>query len=299
MPRTTYVGRNFRQESLDRIVICNQIIEDYLDQGYSLTLRQLYYRLVAQGHIPNTKREYKNIGALVSNARLAGLIDWQAIEDRTRVLRSNSHWDGPKEIIRSARHSFMLDRWRNQLFRFEVWVEKDALIGIVGQVCRELDVPYFSCRGYTSQSEMWRASNRLYDWMLGEENFDNSPQAPIIIHLADHDPSGIDMTRDITDRLEVFWADDVEVQRIALNMDQIEQYSPPPYPAKVTDSRFTSYVIQFGDGAWELDALEPQVLADLIRDTILGYRDEELWAETVEIENSMIRQLEVIEASLD
>ena len=105
-------------------------------------------------------------------------------------------------------------------------------------------------------------------------------QKIVILHLGDHDPSGIDMSRDIRDRLKIFGVK-VEFERLALNMDQVTEYNPPPNPAKVTDSRFKGYQDLYGDESWELDALDPAVLVSLIQDNIADYRDEAAWAETL------------------
>ena len=161
MPKIEYKSIKFQQKSLELIRLVNQVVEEYQAQGYELTLRQAYYQLVARGYIPNNERSYKNIGNLINDGRLAGLIDWHSITDRTRNLRSNSHWDNPADVIASARYSYLLNKWDGQPNYVEVWVEKDALVDIVGQACRPLDTPYFSCRGYTSQSEMWSAAQRF------------------------------------------------------------------------------------------------------------------------------------------
>ncbi|ASA22341.1 hypothetical protein [Paenibacillus donghaensis] len=257
----------FRAESLRLIQEVNAIIIEYQQMGYSLTLRQVYYQLVSRDIIPNNERSYKNLGSLISDGRMSGLIDWDAIEDRTRNLRKNSHWNSPGSIIHSAAHSFAYDKWGDQDNYVEVWVEKDALVGIVGQVCEEMDIPYFSCRGYVSQSEMWAAAQRLEDF-AGQKNIH-------IIHLGDHDPSGRDMSRDICDRLELFGVM-VEFERIALNYNQIEEYSPPPNPTKLTDSRATGYIKDFGHECWELDALRPDVIDGLIRDAVTDLCDLDL-----------------------
>lgn len=263
-----YKEINFRRESLSLIERVNSIINEYQSKGYSLTLRQVYYQLVARDVIPNTERSYKNLGNLISDARLAGHIDWHAIEDRTRSLRSNSHWSTPGSIIRSAANSFAYDKWADQDYYVEVWVEKDALVGVVGQICSRLDVPYFSCRGYVSQTEMWVASQRLI------EKSKSRGQKTVILHLGDHDPSGIDMSRDIVDRLDTFGIDPY-FRRIALNMDQIEQYLPPPNPTKLTDSRASGYINLHGYECWELDALRPEVMEELIREHIEEFCDQE------------------------
>ncbi|WFR60836.1 hypothetical protein P9222_20105 [Paenibacillus amylolyticus] len=179
-------------------------------------------------------------------------------------------------ILHSAARSFAYDKWADQDNYVEVWVEKDALVGIVGQVCEELDIPYFSCRGYVSQSEMWAAAQRMDD-IAGQKEIH-------IIHLGDHDPSGRDMSRDIVDRLQLFGVS-VEFQRIALNYDQIEEYSPPPNPTKLTDSRASGYIADFGYECWELDALRPDVIDGLIRNAVTQLCDLDLLEEARGREN--------------
>lgn len=273
MPKIRYVPREFSKSSMDLIERSNVIIADYTSQGFVLTLRQLYYQLVSRDVIPNRQSEYKRLGSIVNDARLAGLIDWLAIEDRTRDLRKLSHWDHPSDIVEACAAQFHVDLWQGQEWRPEVWIEKDALVGVIEGVCHELDIPHFSCRGYTSQSEMWIAGQRLKGYV-------REKQTPVIFHFGDHDPSGKDMTRDISDRLAMFMGG-VEVNRLALNMAQVEEFNPPPNPAKTTDSRYAAYIADFGAESWELDALEPRVIAGLIRQYVEGLRDEDQWAERI------------------
>lgn len=258
MPKIAYQEKKFRVETLALINLCNDIIRQYMAQGYTLTLRQLYYQLVSREIIPNTERDYKRLGSIVNDARLAGLIDWDAIEDRGRNQEGNTNWHSPDQIIEAAYSSYRRDWWEGQEYRPRVWVEKAALLGVVAPICLQLDVPYYACRGYNSQSEQWRSGREfLRDLDRG--------QAPVVLHFGDHDPSGIDMTRDNTERLAMFAGRTIIVKRIALNMDQIKQYAPPPNPAKTTDSRFLDYSMIYGDESWELDALDPPVIAGLIR----------------------------------
>lgn len=264
-----YVDRKFRAATLAIIEQANKIIAEYAGQGFDLTLRQLYYQFVSRDLIPNTQRSYNNLGSIINDARLAGLVDWDAIVDRTRNVQSLSHWNSPREIIGAVSHSYHVDMWESQPVRPEVWIEKDALAGVFAGVCREFDVPYFSCRGYTSQSEMWAASQRLLQWK-------KLRQRPIILHFGDHDPSGKDMTRDIIDRMKLFMGG-VELRRLALNMDQVNQYNPPPNPAKSTDARYATYTEEYGDKSWELDALEPAVLEELVRNAVHGLMYPDIW----------------------
>jgi hypothetical protein len=216
---------------------------------------------------------------------LAGEISWEAIVDRTRNLQGNSHWEGPADIVEACARQFQIDKWADQEHRVEVWIEKDALVGVIERVCRQLDVSYFSCRGYTSQSEMWAAGQRLQRYAEAHG------QTPVIIHLGDHDPSGIDMSRDIADRLELFMGG-MEVNRIALNKDQVKKYNPPPNPAKITDSRAAHYIKMHGNESWELDALDPKVLSTLIENTVLSYRDDESWEKSLRLERKHRKTLE-------
>ena len=249
------------------------MIDEYHRQGYDLTLRQLYYQFVSRDLLPNTQKSYKRLGGILNDARLAGLVDWDAIVDRTRNRRLLTRWENPAQIIDACVNSYHVDRWDGQPFRPEVWIEKDALVGVIQGVCNELDVPYFACRGYVSQSEQWRAGQRFRRDM-------RNGQDVVIFHLGDHDPSGIDMTRDNGDRLEMFSEAGIRVERLALNADQVAQYNPPPNPTKLTDSRAAGYLEEHGDESWELDALEPSVISDLIRQAVEGLIDWDIWDET-------------------
>jgi len=287
MPKVKYQEFNFSKSSLALIAKCNQIITDYTAQGFQLTLRQLYYQLVSRDIIPNKQTEYKRLGSIVNDARLAGMIDWLAIEDRTRNLQKLRNWQSPAQVVSEGAHQFHVDMWLGQKYRPEVWIEKDALVGVIEPTCDEFDVPFFSCRGYTSQSEMWVGARRLAMYAR------RGGQTPVIFHLGDHDPSGKDMTRDITERLAMFMGG-TRLERLALNMDQVREYEPPPNPAKSTDSRFEAYVQEFGDESWELDALEPRVLADLIRTAIEKLIVKKEWKKREEAREEGRNQLQAI-----
>lgn len=278
MAKICYVPRRFKPESLGKIEAANEIIAEYRAQGYTLTLRQLYYQFVARDMIPNTEKSYKGLGSIINDARLAGLIEWDAMVDRTRNLRSLAHWGSVADIIDSCSTQYRIDKWATQRSYVEVWIEKDALVGVIEDVCEDNDVPFFSCRGYTSQSEMHSAAMRL-------KRKARSGRDVTILHLGDHDPSGIDMTRDIQDRLNLFTRPGlINVNRIALNMDQIEEFGPPPNPAKLSDARAHDYVARFGHESWELDSLEPRVMSNLILENIEALRDDIAWEEACQTE---------------
>jgi hypothetical protein len=302
MARIAYETWNPKGETAAIVNYANQIAVDYAQQGYDLTLRQLYYQFVARDLLPNTQASYNRLGEIVNRARLAGYLDWDYLVDRTRNIRSVAHWDEPSDIIEAVSNQFRLDKWNSQPSRVEVWVEKEALAGVVQRAADRNDVAWFSCRGYVSQSEMWSAAQRLREYIKAGQNV-------VILHLGDHDPSGIDMTRDIRERLTNFivrdWLNEhkdffpgesvkvraildhmadrcggrgpFEVNRIALNYDQVEQYGPPPNPAKLTDSRVAKYLDLYGDQSWELDALDPATLDALIEEHLNEIIDPDSW----------------------
>lgn len=214
MPKITYKTFRFKQPTLELIATCDQILDKYAAAGYDMTLRQLYYQLVSADIIPNKQSEYDRLGSIINDARLAGLIDWSAIVDRGRALKGLAHWTSPESILNAVADQYRIDKWKDQFHRVEVWIEKDALSGVFERICTELDVPYFACKGYTSQSEMWSAAMRL-------EKYRDNGQEPVILHFGDHDPSGIDMSRDIFDRLDLFSSKPVQVKRLALNIKQV------------------------------------------------------------------------------
>lgn len=293
MAMQAYKGCRFTDESLAYIEAANIVINDFVAQGFRLTLRQLYYQFVARdlfrqhyrydtgkgkwvrdpnGTI-NAEPNYDMLGNLVNNARLAGLIDWDAIEDRTRAFVRRGRWESGRHILQVSTDAFHMDMWSNQPARIFVIVEKEALVGVLERVCHEYDVPLLAARGYPSASVLHEFVTADILPALGSQHI-------AIIHLGDHDPSGIDMTRDLRERIELFCeGESIELVRIALNMPQIEALKPPPNPAKTTDSRFLEYRKLFGDESWELDALQPAYLAQLVETEINKYRDDALWDE--------------------
>lgn len=269
-----YIDKKFSAQSLALIDKANAIIASYEREGYSLTLRQLYYQFVARDLLPNNVGSYNKLGSVISDARLAGLVSWTAIEDRGRNLRGVNTFNSPGEALREAQRGYRIDLWRDQEWRPEVWIEKEALVGVIQSICAQHRVDFFACRGYNSQSEQWRAGRRFAGYI-------QRGQRPIVFHLGDHDPSGIDMTRDNRERLSMFAGVNIIVERLALNRDQIDRYRPPPNPAKATDSRFAEYQAEHGDESWELDALEPRVINDLIGAAINRIKDQQKWDEAL------------------
>lgn len=273
--KESFIPKDFGKASQDMIYKVNEILDIYRRQGYDLSLRQLYYQLVSKNILPNTEKSYKNLGCLVSDARLDGQIDWDMIKDRGRVMVKNPHWGTPADFIRDVAPQYRFNLWENQDVYVEVMVEKQALEGVLVPVCRSLDVPFTSNKGYSSSSTMYEASKRFLEHaQAGKQLY--------VIYLGDHDPSGLDMSRDVEERLDLFVKTSMDrcneigpnelpavtMKRVALNIDQVRELNPPENPAKMTDSRANDYVARFGTSSWELDAIEPRQLAQIVRDAV-------------------------------
>lgn len=303
--KEAFIEKRFRTDSQTLIEHCGQIAAEYGADGYDLTVRQLYYQMVAQDlfpdswvdeafnlkngldrHTKNTMKNYKKFAKLVSDARLAGLLDWRTIVDRARSTRANTHWRDHDQILRAAVNSWAIDKWFNQTYYVEVMCEKDAVAGILAPECAALDIPFTACRGYCSQSLMYQRG-KVFEakWADGE-------RLPAVIYFGDHDPSGLDMDRDVKERLDMFSGLDVDFFRAALTMEQVDELNPPPNPAKATDSRFSSYRRQYGRESWELDALNPRQLVGILESAVERYRDADAWDAACDKEDRTRRELE-------
>lgn len=259
MAKHCYIPKVFTPAHSALISTMNDIIDEYQAQGFVLTVRQLYYQLVARAVVENTLQSYKRVAGIVNDAKLAGEIDWSAIEDRTREFISKQRWDSGAQILLSAERGYHQDHWVGQDRRAFVIIEKEALIGVMQGVCFEYDMPLLAARGYPSGSVLREFAVEQIRPAL------RAGQDVQIYHLGDHDPSGIDMTRDIAERLTLFTNRHVEVLRLALNMAQVEELNPPENP-------------RYGESSWELDALSPSYLADLVRHHVEELIDNDAWA---------------------
>ncbi len=287
--KIAYIEKEFSAEHMEMLTHANRVIQRFADMGYDLTLRQLYYQFVGHDLFPddrlwtraatgrwvrdtggtkNADPNYKWLGGILDDGRMAGVVDWDSIVDRTRNLGQNNHWENPQALLNWAAKGYGFDTWKNQPERVEVWVEKEAMQGVIARPAREWDVAWFCCRGYVSKSALWRASNRLHQHQQAGQDL-------TIIYLGDHDPSGLDIDRVVSETVDIMGVT-VHLERIALNWDQVQQYKPPPNPTKLTDSRAKKYIPEFGYECWELDALDPRVLNDLIDDAIRSHCDQGL-----------------------
>lgn len=334
----------------DKPQLCAEIlaiVQRYTQAGYVLTLRQLYYQLVTTNAIVNDDVIYKKLSGILDDLRYSGNLDWDAIEDRGRRPNLPYFVHDIDDALNDTISHYRLDRQAGQENEMEVWTEKDAISGILERVTRKYHVRLCVNKGYSSSSAMYSAYKRFAKYLKDGKDV-------YILYFGDHDPSGLDMIRDIRERTlhflaasqhaddylppsayedwgfidryifdndldyqtlyeegfleekshtffefnipdhdkyddfqeELFkaarkhyWNTRFHVIPVGLTMDQIKQFRPPENPAKLTDPRAKWYVEQFGQKSWEVDALEPKVMVQLIETAIESRIDMTLYRE--------------------
>lgn len=290
-----YLEKRFSPENCALLNTIDNIVEEYQAQGYMLTTRQVYYQLVARDIVENTLNSYKRVAGLINDGKLAGVLDWDALEDRTREFKTRAHWTSPSSILRACANQYHEDLWEGQSARVFVVIEKEALVGVLEDLCERYDVPLLAARGYPSGTVLRSfAQEHLLPAI-------NSGVFCKILHLGDHDPSGMDMTRDLDDRIDMFTEEmgGYHLSRIALNMAQIEEVKPPENPAKSTDARFKKYRQRFGDSSWELDALQPSYLNNLVESEIKRQIDDHLWKRQLEKISDIRQRIKAVAENFD
>lgn len=270
---------NLRGSTLELIDKTNTVLEQAHRDNVKMTLRNVHYKFVKNGWYANTDESYNRLKNAVGQGRLAGLISWTDIEDNERDLMGVRTYEAPEQMLRGLAGKFSMDLWAGQPWRPEVWVEKKGMTNVIADICTQLRVDFFASKGYNSLTEAWKAGQRLRDYI-------QRGQRPIIFYAGDHDPSGLDMVRNNIEQLELFAGTPIMVVHIALTWDQVQALGPdlPPNPAKQRDARLPQYIEYMErkgaddpEVSWEVDALEPTYIRQLIDENVSRIRDERLW----------------------
>jgi hypothetical protein len=258
-----------RKDNVVKLDLINSIIEEYTKANLVLTLRQLFYQLVTREIILNTDKEYKKLSPLLTKGRMAGVVDWEAIEDRIRVPFLPYWVDDITNALDDTAEQYRLDRQKDQENYLELWVEKDALSGVLKPITSYYHIKLMVNRGFSSTTAMYDAYKRI----VRQENLGKKAT---ILYLGDHDPSGLYMVRDIKERLHEFGVDP-EIKAIGLTLEQVKKYNPPANSAKEDDPRAKDYISKFGRVSWEVDALNPKTLNALVKKNIESRVDMDLF----------------------
>lgn len=282
-----FTDKEFKDHQMEMIRWADAKLIEYQRGGYTVTLRQLFYAAVSVNLLDNTQAEYGKLGDLIADARMAGWLDWDAIVDRGRFTRQTETWKNNHEIMKDIIETFKINKWESQPNHVEVMIEKQALEGVVAPICQKLEVPFTANKGYVSATVAYDTGKRLQERR-------RAGKTCYVVYGGDHDPSGLDMGRDLKERLELFSDGTVHIIRVALNRDQVEKYHLPRNPAKSKDPRFPQYQAIHGDHSWEMDALPIEVLSNLFTDAVTKLRDNALWDRDLEIQESMRDQLQEV-----
>lgn len=270
----------------------NDVLSKY---SQKMTLRQIYYRLVSRHTFPNNLNQYKGLSRHLVKAREKGDVDWTRIEDRARSTHGGD-WgrDGIDDIesflqdkideFKNLWEYISLSKWKGQENYVEVWIEKDALSRLAENAVSDLNVKVCPSKGYSSFTYIAETVNRLR--RIKDRNIH-------ILYFGDFDPSGLDIERDLYDRLVRYGSpSDLTVTRIALTREQIDEYDLPPFPAKTSDVRYERFVYETGSNdAVELDALEPPVLTQMIHDAVSELIDWDIWNERRQEEEDLQQKI--------
>ena len=272
---------DFQRKTLDLFAAVNAILGQY--EG-PLTLRQVFYRLVAAQQLENTRAAYCGLSKHLVNARLAGIVDDSRIVDRVRNTLRVPCWNDLPDFLETVRQSYRREKWTRQPYALVVWCEKDAVAGVLQPVTDRYEVLLFPCRGYDSYSALKDAGERIR----------RAGRPTVVLYLGDFDPSGQDMPRDIRDRLTRDFGATFDLRVIALTREQVDEHDLPQNFAKRTDSRAAAFIARHGDIAVELDALPPNVLQALVREHLDQFFDVTAFAEEVAREQDEQERLDAL-----
>jgi hypothetical protein len=231
-----------------------------LDEMQPMTVRQVFYQATVRGFIDKSESGYTKIQTDLVWLRQQGYVPYSALADSTRWQRKPRTFSGIEEALRQTARLYRRSLWADADCYVEIWLEKDALSGVIAPVTYEYDVPLMVARGYASLSFLHSAAEQIRE--LGQPTY--------IYHLGDFDPSGVDAGRNIERRLREFAgvAIDIHFERLAVTPDQIGAWKLPSRPTKTTDSRSRSFGLA---ESVELDAIPPADLRSLVENAILQH----------------------------
>jgi hypothetical protein len=211
------------------------------------------------------------------------------LEDRSRRVlgRGDTGYDSAEEYLKQKLSSlqdswkgFSMLMWEDQPVYLLISLEKDALSRLVSRVANKYSVRTFPTRGYPSFSYVQTMANYMQTRLGGKPT--------VVLYFGDFDPSGIDIERDLEDRLGRYGATDFKVKRIALTAEQIKEHNLPPMPVKRSDARAESFMAEHGDKSVELDALDPNLLQETVEKVIRDNINTRRW-------NTRVRKIETLQ----
>jgi hypothetical protein len=263
MSSTAYRSRPIRRSRRSRAEIeaVRAAIYDALAVEHPATVRQVFYRLVTSGAIVKTETEYKStVVRLLTVMRREGTVPYHWIADNTRWMRKSQSYDSLEDALYRTAQTYRRALWADQPAYVEVWLEKDALAGVLLEVTDPWDVPLMVTRGYPSLTFLHSAAEQIAT--IDKPTF--------LYYFGDYDPSGVDIPRKVEADLRVLApAIDLSFERVAVTPAQISAWNLPTRPTKRTDARAK----KFEGESVEVDAIPPDQLRSLASAAILRHVD--------------------------
>ena len=250
------------------------LIYAWAQEHKPVTVRQLYYRLSTLDAVPKTEAGYKAVGRLCTLMRKRGEIPYEYFADSTRWQRKPRTFNNMQDALNDTATHYRRALWQEQQGVVEIWIEKEALVGVIFEVTSEWDVGLMPVKGYPSVTYLHAAGKSI-------NAATSAGKKSHIFYFGDYDPSGVDIFRNIAEQLKIFAPDaDLEISRVAVTEAQIRYLQLPSRPTKRSDSRAKG----FSDISVELDAIEPSIFRDMVRNCIFSIIDRRTLEETLKIE---------------
>ena len=263
---------------------------------WPLTVRTIHYRMAQSNPPPlrnthprydtgpyrNDDDSYGDLSDLLCRGRIAGLVEWESIVDETRPVSVWRKWPEVGAYVREQFDGFLAtyrrDLLQSQTEHIELVCEKMTVQGIADRVAHPLCVNTMIGRGFSSVTARYELAQRFV--RSGKERL-------LLLVVSDHDPEGeciaTNLVASLTDEFGI--DKPIEARRVALTRDQVDRFGLlPAGKVKRKSSRAPAFVRKFGDNVYELEALEPAELEDLIRDALLAVIDHDLLKREQELE---------------
>jgi len=281
-----YETRPTKRRSRAEMDTIRQGIRQALAEIQPATVRQTFYQLVSRGVISKTEGEYKStVVRMLASMRRSGDIPFGWIADNTRWMRKPVSHSSLSDMLEQSQRFYRRAMWDNQPVYVEIWLEKDALSGVLYEVTAEFDVPLMVTRGYPSISYLYDAAEAIAE--TGKPAF--------LYYFGDYDPSGCDITRAVESGIREFAPNtEIHFERVAVTREQIDGWALPTRPTKQTDSRS----VGFDGDSVEVDSIPPATLRDLVRHRIVQHIDRRQMAASRAIEGQERETLRNIIANM-
>lgn len=238
-----------------------------------ITIRHLFYRLVSRGLLKKSEQEYRNLGNYLTRWRESGRLHWSAFADNTRWYYTHTSYDNMAAALETTIDNYRRNLWQSQGSYVEIWCEKDAIASILYKEASSWGVPVFPLRGFPSGTALHNAADIFKAQIrAGKEVY--------IYYFGDHDPSGTSIDASTISSLNNVHNVDINFERVAVLPAQIEEYDLPTRPTKKSDTRSKT----FEGESVEIDAMDMEVLRDMVKDCIVRHINPQTWSSELAIE---------------